>query len=89
MRSSSRSSIWLTTAAAISQRNLQKVVGAGPGAVGVPESIGGAGPLLLEHCAIGEEIAYGYLGVNTSVQGNSLAAMPLLIVDNPDLNKSF
>ena len=54
-----------------------------------PESIGGAGLSCFEHCAIGEEIAYGCLGVNTSVQGNSLAAMPLLIVDDPELNKEF
>ena len=45
----------------------------------IPEAYGGLGLSCLDHCLLQEEIAYGCLGVNTSLGANMLASMPLLI----------
>jgi acyl-CoA dehydrogenase len=47
--------------------------------VEVPEAYGGLGLGCLDHCLIQEEIAYGCAGFNTSLAGNVLGALPLLI----------
>ena len=60
----SRNSICLRPQRRFPTRNLQSC-GSRAWCSWSPESIGGAGLSCFEHCAIGEEIAYGCLGVNT------------------------
>jgi len=57
--------------------------------VEVPEAYGGSGLNCLEHCLIEEEIAYGCTGVNTSLSGNMLGAMPLLIAGTEEQKKKY
>jgi acyl-CoA dehydrogenase len=57
--------------------------------VEVPEAYGGLGVGCLDHCLIQEEIAYGCTGFNTSLAGNMLGAMPLLIAGNDAQKKKF
>src|SRR5262245_36833005 len=45
----------------------------------LPEADGGLGLSCLSHCLLLEEISYGCVGINTTVAGNSLAAMPLML----------
>jgi acyl-CoA dehydrogenase len=45
----------------------------------IPEAYGGVGLGCLDSCLLQEEIAYGCAGVNTSMQGTMLGAMPILI----------
>jgi acyl-CoA dehydrogenase len=45
----------------------------------VPEAYGGIGLSCVDHCLIQEEIAYGCIGINTSLVANNLGAMPLII----------
>ncbi len=54
-----------------------------------PEYVGGAALGCLDHVIIEEEVAYGCLGITTSVSGNHLAAMPLILADNKDLAKKY
>jgi acyl-CoA dehydrogenase len=46
----------------------------------IPEAYGGLGLSCLTHSLVLEEIAWACAGVNTTLAGNMLAAMPLLIV---------
>src|SRR5262249_19544615 len=55
----------------------------------VPEDYGGAALSCLEHCLIQEEIAYGCAGVNTSLAGNMLGAMPLLIAGTEEQRRHY
>ena len=55
----------------------------------VPETYGGAALSCLEHCLILEEISYGCVGVQTTVAGNMLGAMPLLIAGNDEQKKKY
>ena len=57
--------------------------------VEVPEEYGGLGVGCLDHCLILEEIAYGCVGFNTSMAGNMLGAMPLLIAGTDEQKKRF
>ena len=57
--------------------------------VEVPEEYGGLGGNCLDHCLILEEISYGCVGFNTSMAGNMLGAMPLLIAGTDDQKKRF
>src|SRR6516164_9857226 len=45
----------------------------------IPEAYGGLGLSCLSHCLVLEEISYGCTGVNTTMAGNMLGAMPLII----------
>ncbi len=47
--------------------------------VEIPEAYGGLGLQTIDGCLIAEELAYGCTGIATSVMGNHLAALPLLI----------
>jgi acyl-CoA dehydrogenase len=53
----------------------------------VPAEYGGAGLSCLDHCLVLEEIAYGCVAVKTTIAGNMLGAMPL-IVAGTDAQKS-
>jgi acyl-CoA dehydrogenase len=55
----------------------------------VPEAQGGLGGSCLDHCLIQEEIAYGCLGINTSLTANMLGAMPILIAGTEAQKKEW
>jgi acyl-CoA dehydrogenase len=55
----------------------------------IPEAYGGAGLSCLEHCLILEEISYGCVGVNTSMAGNMLGAIPLLIAGTEEQKRKY
>ncbi len=45
----------------------------------IPEAYGGLGLSCFAHCLLHEEISYGCTGVNTTMAGNMLGAMPIII----------
>lgn len=47
--------------------------------VEVPEAFGGLGFSTLDGCLISDELAFGCAGIATSIMGNHLASLPLLI----------
>jgi acyl-CoA dehydrogenase len=55
----------------------------------VPEAYGGLGLSCLDHCLMMEEIAYGCAGFNTSLAGNMLGSMPLLIAGSDAQKKKY
>jgi acyl-CoA dehydrogenase len=55
----------------------------------VPEAYGGAGLSCLDHCILMEEIAYGCAGVNTSMAGNMLGALPLMIAGSEEQKQRY
>jgi acyl-CoA dehydrogenase len=55
----------------------------------VPTEYGGLGLSCLDHCLILEEVSYGCAGVNTSMAGNMLGAMPLLIAGSDEQKKKY
>jgi acyl-CoA dehydrogenase len=55
----------------------------------LPESHGGLGLSCLAHCLVLEEIAYGCTGVNTTMAGNMLAAMPLILAGSDEQKKTY
>jgi acyl-CoA dehydrogenase len=55
----------------------------------VPEAWGGLGLSCLDHCLLQEEISYGCMGVNTTLAGNSLAALPLMIAGTEEQKKKW
>jgi acyl-CoA dehydrogenase len=55
----------------------------------VPETYGGPGLSCLEHSLVLEEISYGCLGVNTSMAGNMLGAMPLIIAGTEEQKQKY
>jgi acyl-CoA dehydrogenase len=57
--------------------------------VEVPAEYDGLGGSCLDHCLIQEEIAYGCTGFNTSLAGNMLGALPLLIAGTEEQKKTW
>jgi acyl-CoA dehydrogenase len=55
----------------------------------LPASFGGLGLSCLDYCLILEEISYGCVGINTTVAGNSLGAMPLQIAGSDEQKKEY
>ncbi len=55
----------------------------------IPEAYGGAGLSCLDHVLILEEISYACCGVNTSMAGNMLGAMPLVIAGTEEQKKQY
>ncbi len=45
----------------------------------IPTAYGGVGLGCLDHCLLDEEVSYGCLGVNTTLAGNALASLPLML----------
>src|SRR5262245_37060852 len=45
----------------------------------VPEAYGGLGLSVVDHCLVIEELGYGCAGIQTTMVGNNLAALPLLL----------
>jgi acyl-CoA dehydrogenase len=57
--------------------------------VEIPEEYGGIGLGCLDHCLVLEEVSYGCLGFNTSLAGNMLASLPLLIAGTDEQKKKY
>jgi acyl-CoA dehydrogenase len=55
----------------------------------IPEAYGGLGLGNLSHCLILEEVSYGCMGINTSLAGNSLGAMPLMIAGSEEQKQEY
>jgi acyl-CoA dehydrogenase len=55
----------------------------------IPEAYGGLGLSCLSHCLVLEEIAYGCTGINTSMAGNMLGAMPIIITGTEEQRKEY
>jgi acyl-CoA dehydrogenase len=55
----------------------------------IPEAYGGLGLSCLTHSLILEEIAWACAGVNTTLAGNMLGAMPLLIAGTEDQKQRY
>src|ERR1700738_2718996 len=55
----------------------------------VPQEDGGLGLPTLDHVLMMEEINYGCAGVGTTLAGNNLAAMPLMLAGGEEQKKKF
>jgi acyl-CoA dehydrogenase len=55
----------------------------------VPQEYGGLGLSTLDHVLMMEEINYGCAGVGTTLAGNNLAAMPLMLAGGEEQKKKF
>lgn len=55
----------------------------------IPEDCGGPGLGVTESCIIMEELAYGCTGISTAIEGNSLAAAPLMVAGNTEQKQEF
>ena len=55
----------------------------------IPEAYGGLGLSCLSHCLVLEEISYGCTGVNTTLAGNSLGVMPIIIAGTDEQKKEY
>ena len=57
--------------------------------VEVPEEYGGLHLGIFDNCLINEELAYGCVGVATTITGNSLAATPILIAGTDEQKREY
>ena len=57
--------------------------------VELPPEFGGLGLPCLDHCLLLEEISYGCTGINTTLAGNSLGTMPLVLAGTPEQKKEY
>jgi acyl-CoA dehydrogenase len=55
----------------------------------IPSTYGGLGLSCLDHCLVLEEISYGCTGVNTTLAGNMLGAMPLILAGSEEQKKEY
>jgi acyl-CoA dehydrogenase len=55
----------------------------------IPEAYGGLGLSCLSHCLVLEEISYGCTGVNTTMAGNMLGAMPIILAGTDEQKKHY
>jgi acyl-CoA dehydrogenase len=55
----------------------------------IPEAYGGLGLSCLDYSLVLEELSYGCVGVNTTVAGNMLGAMPILIAGTEAQKKGY
>jgi acyl-CoA dehydrogenase len=55
----------------------------------VPESYGGLGLSCLSHCLLMEELSYGCMGINTTIAGNMLGSMPLILSGTEAQKKAY
>ena len=55
----------------------------------VPEAYGGLGLSCLSHCLILEELSYGCMGINTTLAGNMLGSMPLILAGTEEQKKNY
>lgn len=57
--------------------------------VGVPEHAGGLGLGMLDECLIGEELAYGCMGIFTILMASELGITPILVGGSEEQQKRF
>src|SRR5690606_15392522 len=57
--------------------------------VSVPSAVGGLGLGMLDEVLIGEEIAYGCLGIYTILMASELGITPLLLAGTPEQHERF
>ena len=57
--------------------------------VGVPQAVGGLGLGMLDEVVIGEELAYGCMGMYTILMASELGITPLLIAGSPEQQQRF
>jgi acyl-CoA dehydrogenase len=55
----------------------------------VPQEYGGLGLSCLDHVLMMEEINYGCAGIGTTLAGNNLAAMPLILAGSEEQKKKY
>ena len=55
----------------------------------IPEDVGGLGLSCLSHCLLMEEISYGCMGINTTIAGNMLASMPLILAGSEAQQQAY
>ncbi|WP_414656869.1 acyl-CoA dehydrogenase family protein [Deinococcus sp. VB343] len=57
--------------------------------VGIPEHAGGIGLGMLDECIVGEEIAYGCMGIFTVLMASELGLTPILVGGTEEQQKRF
>jgi len=55
----------------------------------IPEKYGGLGLSCLSHVLVLEEISYGCTGVNTTLAGNMLGVMPIILAGTEDQRRTY
>jgi acyl-CoA dehydrogenase len=55
----------------------------------IPEAYGGLGLSCLSHCVVLEELSYGCMGVATTMEGNMLGAMPLVLAGTEEQKRRY
>lgn len=55
----------------------------------VPEQFGGLGLSCVDHCLLLEEVAYGCLGVKTTLAANMLGSMPIIIAGTDEQKSKY
>jgi acyl-CoA dehydrogenase len=55
----------------------------------LPAAYGGLGLSCLDHCLVLEEISYGCTGINTTLAGNMLGTMPLMLAGSEEQKKEY
>ena len=57
--------------------------------VGVPQAVGGLGLGMVDEVVIGEELAYGCMGIYTILMASELGITPLLLAGTPEQHRRF
>src|SRR5258705_1295718 len=57
--------------------------------VEVPQEVGGLGLSTLDHVLMAEEVNYGCAGIGTTMFGNNLAAMPIILAGTEEQQKKW
>src|SRR2546429_1531716 len=55
--------------------------------VEIPQEVGGLGLSTLDHVLMAEEVNYGCAGIGTTMFGNNLAAMPIMLAGTDEQKK--
>src|SRR5260370_13541708 len=55
----------------------------------IPQEVGGLGLSTLDHVLMAEEINFGCAGIGTTMFGNNLAAMPLMLAGTEEQQKKW
>ena len=55
----------------------------------IPEADGGLGLPCLSHCLVLEELSYGCMGITTTLEGNMLGAMPIVLAGTAEQKRSY
>ncbi|EDO34653.1 predicted protein [Nematostella vectensis] len=55
----------------------------------IPEAYGGIGLGVLDGCVVTEELSYACSGIQTAIEANSLAEMPVILAGNEEQKKKY